>query len=230
MSGVSYSGVSLVTGVSGGTGVSGSGLIWVPGGGSPDVGTTWNPSDIGSMGVTALTNGNLTGINQGVNAPWDMVRATASHSTGKRYYEVLMVNDGIADSGGGYRIIGIATSQANLNHYLGVDAYGWGWQYTKSPAVKANNASLPTYGTYVNEGATPNLVVGILCDLDAGTLEFFRDNVSQGVAYNTGIAGVTMFPAAGCYSGGTGSGFGFTAKFARSTWTYGSTDYKQWGE
>jgi len=54
---------------------------------------------------------------------------------------------------------------------------------------KLNGATVTTYGaTY-----TTNDVIGVAVDLGAGTLEFYKNNTSQGVAFSSGVSG-TIFP------------------------------------
>jgi hypothetical protein len=187
----------------------------------PDVLTAWNPADIGSMGASPLTNGNLTVSNNGVNSQWDMVRATASASSGARYYETVLDT---TDAGSGFAMVGVAKAAAGLTSFVGADANGWAWQHSRNagPLRFTGNASV-AYGSVALTGVT----IGILLDIDAGTLTFFRNGVSQGVAYSA-LSG-TFLPAASGYRG-SGVPYPITARFARSTWLYGLAGYKQWGE
>jgi hypothetical protein len=76
---------------------------------------TWNPSDKGAN--ITLSNGNLDA--EGSGAIYHAVRATTSHSTGKRYYEVLIV-------AGSVGIPGYADSGASLTTFIGNSNIGAG--------------------------------------------------------------------------------------------------------
>lgn len=143
----------------------------------PSVYATWNPADKGS-GVT-LSGGNLTAACTGFNT---MVRGTIGKSSGKWYWEVTVV---AADGFG--PVVGIATAAASVNNFLGSDASGFG--YYGGTGNKYTAGSPNAYGATLANGD----VVGIALDLDAGTLTFYKNHVSQGVAF-TGLVG-TFYPA-----------------------------------
>ena len=155
---------------------------------------TWNPSDKGA--AVTLSNGNLT-----ASAGSDMVRATISKSSGKWYWEVTF------DSLAGLTL-GIATSSATLTSYLGSDANGW--SYYSENGNKINNATQEAYGASYIAGA----VIGIALNADDNEITFYKNNVSQGVAY-TGLTG-TYFAALG---DGTIGGVG-VANFGATALTY----------
>jgi hypothetical protein len=110
---------------------------------------TWNPSDK-SYRIT-LSGGNLTTIS---NTNWGSVRATASKTSGKFYWEIL-VN---AESDGG-NDIGIGTSSANLETYIEI-----------STTYSAGNGALDhVYNT--------GDLIGVVWDLANKTLDFYQNNV-----------------------------------------------------
>jgi hypothetical protein len=106
-------------------------------------------------------------------------------SSGKWYYEAT-VNSGAMQ-------IGIAKAGVNLDYFLGVDSRGWGWR--NSGDAWNNNVSKP-YGAAYTTGD----VIGCALDVDAGTLEFYKNGASQGVAF-TGLSG-EFFPGIGDASSG----------------------------
>lgn len=156
---------------------------------------TWNPSDKGA-GMT-LSNGNLTAAVGTVS----MVRSTQSMSSGKWYWEVTRVS-------GADFVTGVAKSGASLTTALGGDANGWG--YIGSNGNKYNSASSVAYGATIANGD----VVGVALDLDGGTLTFYKNGVSQGVAYS-GLSG-TFYAAFGSGNGGETC----TANFGATPFTY----------
>ena len=136
-----------------------------------------NPLDNYSAYI-ALQSGNLT-CNQTGND--SMVRATFGMTSGKWYWEATLGNTKAN--------VGIATQAANLANYLGSDAYGWGYY---SAGQKVNSGSTPSYGS----SFTTNDVIGVAFDADSGSLEFYKNGVSQGTAF-TGLTSGPYFPAQG---------------------------------
>jgi hypothetical protein len=143
---------------------------------------TWNALKKGAA-ITDLTNGNLDWLSTTVGANYtSMVLGTIGVASGKWYWEntvgsLLYVG------------VGIATDQVNLNTYPGGDAYSWSYLYN---AVTYNNGSVLSYGASYTTGD----VIGVALNLDAGTLTFYKNGVSQGVAYS-GLSGPTYFPMSG---------------------------------
>jgi hypothetical protein len=131
---------------------------------------TLNPLDKGTS--VAVSNGNLTPSIG--SAAWQTIRATmAFPTTGKWYVEALLGGS----SGNG--MVGIGKAAATLANYAGADANGW--SYNAGNGQKFNNATGAAYGaTYA-----PNDIIGVAFDADAGTLTFYKNNASQGVAYSS---------------------------------------------
>jgi hypothetical protein len=138
---------------------------------------TLNPLDKGAN--ISVTNGNLTAT---VTSTGGIVLSTFGVSSGKWYWEMER-------NGGTDCVIGIARASASKTAYLGSDANGWG--YIGGSGNKVNNASSAAYGTAYASG----VVVGVALDMDAGTVTFYRNGTSQGIAYS-GLTG-TIFPAFG---------------------------------
>jgi len=116
-------------------------------------------------------------------------RTTIAASSGKWYFEGTPFTINASASAIG----AIKTEDANGATYLGATAGGY--SYT-SGGLKANNASASAYGATYAAGD----VIGVALDLDAGTLEFFKNNVSQGIAYS-GLAGTFHFGVSAIGSG-----------------------------
>ena len=148
---------------------------------------TLNPLDKSTAGG-ATSNGNLNYA--ATQASWDMIRSTFGMSSGKWYWEVS-VDLSV------YGITGIAQSSVilqnnyfNLGQCYGYNAVG-GNKYSGTGGVTA-------YGASWNAS---NDICGVAFDADAGTLTFYKNGVSQGVAY-TGLSG-TYFPAQTVYETST---------------------------
>lgn len=133
---------------------------------------TLNPNyPIGSTAV--LSNGNLqstTGTTGLRTKP-----STIAVSSGKWYWEVTPT----ANSGGADYCIGIgATGYTADTGALGRTATEYSYVQNGN---KFNNNTAAAYGaTY-----TTNDVIGVALDLDNGTLTFYKNNTSQGVAYSS---------------------------------------------
>lgn len=140
---------------------------------------TWNPS-AKNANVT-LSGGNLTAVTSIANN--SAVQATIGKSSGKWYWEITGANNvGIGDS-----------AQTFVNgDYPGSQTTTYGYNKT---AIKINNGSSSAYGATF----TGSDVIGVALDMDAGTLEFLKNNVSQGVAF-TGLSG-TFFPSCSVFAG-----------------------------
>ena len=126
-----------------------------------------------SGGVGTLTEGNL--VYQGASSQWESKIGTIGVSSGKWYYEVNPIS-GSSTQGIFYGIINM--SDIYLNSYLG--NYGNTWGYYGLNGAKYNNASGVSYGATVADGD----IVGVALDVDAGTLTFYKNGVSQGVAFS----------------------------------------------
>jgi hypothetical protein len=138
----------------------------------------------------SVSNGNLKCTYSGSDTYYTR-RGTIGVSSGKYYFEYYC--DAINSTTRGWG--GIATAQAALNNYVGVDAYGYGYSYGAS---SVNNNSFVSYGATYTTGD----VIGVAFDADAGTLTFYKNGTSQGTAF-TGIPAGTYFPAFTCFAGGT---------------------------
>jgi hypothetical protein len=182
-----------------------------PAGGSPP--TSWNSSDK-SANIT-LTNSNLTAA--GTVAGFSSVRAVASHSTGKFYYEIhLDTNPSGEDV-----IAGITNSTFNVSggNFVGQDNNGIGFDPDAS-LTWLNNVNVAAPHGVIND------VLGIAVDIGGTT---FQCNINGGAftsrSFTTMVAG-PYFPCVALASIGTT----ITTRFASGSWT-GSPPaggYVQW--
>jgi hypothetical protein len=161
---------------------------------------TLNPADKNANMV--LSNSDLTGTGQVGNAAWQGVRSTVSKTSGKWYWEITL-NQVNANA----MMLGVGSSGAALTNFVGSDVNGWGYYQT---GQKFHTNSSASYGASYATGD----IIGVALDLDAGTLTFYKNGVSQGQAY-TGITG-TIF-AMFSMKGGTPP-CGVTVNFGASAW------------
>jgi hypothetical protein len=155
---------------------------------------TWSTTDKGSN-VTLSGSNLVAAFTASSNV---MVRATDSRSSGKYYWEITVTAAAV--------LVGIAKSGATLNNFLGQDANGWAYQPSTGNKITGNVSS--SYGATFTTGD----VIGVALDATAGTLTFYKNGVSQGVAFS-GLSG-TFYPAVSGNTSGTGTAtanFGATA-------------------
>jgi hypothetical protein len=156
-----------------------------------------NPLDV--YGSTTLSNGNLDASLSTTGQ--SVAVGTISVASGKWYWEVAPV-------AGGQWNIGIAnTSAANKS---GFAADGW---YYYADGRKLNAGSYTGYGSSFTGGD----IIGVALDMDTGSITFYKNNVSQGVAFNTGIAGKLIQPALNISATAT---YTFTANFGQRAFAY----------
>jgi len=141
-----------------------------------------------SANVT-LANGNLD-VSQSAQG---CAVSTIGMSSQKWYAEYLFVS--------GYASVGICTGALNAAVFLGTEQYGWSY---------ASNGYLyhgSGYGTAYGASYSAGDIIGVAFDATNGTLTFYKNNTSQGVAF-TGLTTGPYFFAAANDSG-------------QSTWNFG---------
>lgn len=160
---------------------------------------TLNP--LNNPGASSLSNGNLdvTTASSGNGR----VSGTLAVSNGKWYWEVTPTN--LATN----CFVGIASSSEFTANYPGSTSASYG--YVDGTGNKYNNGVAAAYGaTYV-----ANDVIGVALDLDAGTIVFYKNGVSQGTAYS-GLSGSFVSALS---DGGTGQSV-FTVNFGQRPFAY----------
>jgi len=142
---------------------------WIPYNTAGDVGALWrgnyctfNP--LQNNGT--LTNGNLTLSTS--TSTTNVTAGTIGVSSGKWYWEW------VASSNGGIASIGISL-------YPGTTVLGDYYLYQADTGNKDSLAGVVSYGATYTTGD----VMGVALDLDNGTLTFYKNNTSQGVAYTS---------------------------------------------
>jgi len=132
---------------------------------------TWNP--LVNPGGGTLSDGNLQVVT--ANSGFGGVTGTVAISSGKWYWEVT------ATAASTSILVGIYASSEYTVTYPGGTATSYSYAST---AEKSNNGSASAYGATF----TTNDVIGVALDLNAGTLVFYKNGVSQGTAFS-GLAG-----------------------------------------
>ena len=135
---------------------------------------TLNPLAKGSS--LNLSNGNLTAT-KSASGYHSTLSTITTPTTGKWFYEVE------SNVSGNNLVIGIARDDFNQDAHLSsyIDKDSNGYIYRASDGNKSNNDSASSYGDSYTSGD----VVGVALDLDAGTLTFYKNGVSQGVAFSS---------------------------------------------
>jgi hypothetical protein len=159
---------------------------------------TWDSVNKGS-GVT-LSNGNLTAT---ISNYYSTVRATISRNSGKWYWEIRCDSLSNAEIGIVNSTAGVGKTYDNINAMYYYSYNGSKWNGTSSP-----------YGTTYTTGN----VISVLLDLDNGTIEFWKNGVSQGVAFTNVKSLGEVYPAVTSASGAVGGTF--TANFGASPFVY----------
>ena len=163
---------------------------------------TWDTVNKGS-GVT-LSNGNLTATKTVVNN-WANSNVYASKLVkyGKFYAEVTVGSVASTD----FLHIGVSTINTEQTQQFPYNVAGYGYLNNGN---KVNNASVVAYGASYTTGDK----IGVLYDYTTGQLTFYKNGVSQGVAY-TLIAGTPVYLAVSQYSTGN-----ITVNYGASSFAY----------
>jgi hypothetical protein len=165
---------------------------------------TWNPLRNDQNAV--LTNGNLDLSTAGSVARYGTY-TTIGVTSAKWYWEITAG----ALSTDGYNV-GIASASKSATSALGSDTDSY--IYLVAGTKRTNNVTL-SYGASYTAGD----VIGVALDLDAGTLTFYKNGVSQGTAY-TSIPTNTWFPTVADDATGSTTGSSFIANFGQRPFAY----------
>jgi len=160
-----------------------------------------------------LKQGNLYYTN---GANWfNGVTGTQSFSAGKWYWEVRPT--------GSYWFIGIQDVDSEQTANSANGAYKW--TYAQN-AKKYNNT------TYVDYGATyaSTDIIGVAYDADNGTLTFYKNGSSQGVAYSGLDTSKRYAPFVNSYGSAMALNFGQDGDFAGTVTAQGNADGNGYGD
>jgi hypothetical protein len=187
---------------------SGNGNNWTPNNISLTAGSTYDSlTDVPTLTSATVANyavlnplqngaGTLSGANLNLLGPsvaWGTRLGTIAVTSGKWYFEVTP-KSGSVSSGIHFGL----TQNTAPTGFLGQNANGY--SYYGYDGQKYNNNAGVAYGATVAD----NDVVGIAFDATAGSVTFYKNNVSQGVAFSSLAAG-TWFLGVSCYNIATAS-------------------------
>jgi len=169
---------------------------------------TMNPLSMDTAAYT-LSNANLNFAGSRTATATYYARSTIGVSSGKWYWEITPTDVG----GGPNIIVGIqdaSTTATTGSANLLLNGYGYG-----ADGYKNNTAGQTAgYGATWTNGD----VIGVALDLDAGTITFYKNNTSQGVAYSS-ISG-TYCPVISMSTGGVARTIAGSINFGQRPFTY----------
>ena len=162
------------------------------GGGPTITPITWNPSDKNAL--LSLDEADKRAYST-TSGTWRGVRSATSFTTGG-VGDLMIEVERLASAN---VIVGFMKSTGSLadSAFVGSDANGWG--YYASNGNKFNNGTGSAYGASLAAGDKFRAKINA-----AGDIEFFKNGVSQGVAF-TGLSG-TFYPAVSVFDFAAGSG------------------------
>ena len=178
-----------------------------------DVPTAWG-TDTGVGGTVRGNYATLNPLNKGTNATitnGNLDYTSNSSIRDTRVYSSIGMSSGkwyceyVPTAGAtNLPVVGIALSTESPNSagYVGFTSGSYG--YYANNGAKLNNDVSTAYGSSYGL----NDIIGIAFDADAGTLTYYKNGVTQGVAF-TGIPAGTYFFAEGDYTGSYSATFNF---------------------
>lgn len=156
-----------------------------------------------SGGGGALSNGNLKAVSSGAGSFAVSHGGSIGVTSGKWYWEVL-----VEATNGAYPYIGICAGGAKFESDE-ARLVSTTMQYM-ADGVKDTGGTTSAYGA----AYTTNDVIGVALDMDAGTITFYKNSVSQGTAFSSGLA-TTAIPKVALYNGA-----GVTFNFGQRPFAY----------
>jgi hypothetical protein len=136
----------------------------------------WDSSNKGSRIVLSNSDKSATSSNTSGHR-WNSVYAKTEVSSGTHTWEVTMTSFDASASNTWEFVIGVGHTRNNKTTYCtsGGRAYG----YIAENGHKANSGSSTSYGSTYGL----NDVIKVVLDMSTGYLTFYKNNISQGVAF-----------------------------------------------
>jgi hypothetical protein len=141
----------------------------------------WNPDDCYWAGIIIGAQDGRSIYNNFASGGGASVRGSASHSSGKFYFEFIV---GVVS--GVYPGCGVGDSSASLTNFAGSDTHAW--------AMYADGNARHNSATTAGSSYAAGDIIGVAVDFTAstGSIKFLKNNVSN-VTYGSLTLG-TMFP------------------------------------
>lgn len=161
-----------------------------------------------------ISNGNLYGSLSGQINGGGGMRGSIGVSFGKWYWEVTA---GTVPSARPYLYIGVdKTTEGNVSALNNVGTGSLASSYIYFPSYKQNSGSSSLYGASFTTGD----IIGVALDLDSGNLTFYKNGVSQGIAFS-GLSG-NFSPSFGLYTDAASSpmSMNFNVNFGQKAFTF----------
>jgi len=137
---------------------------------------TFNPLDVTKGTATTFSNGNTTTMhNDGGNGAVTASRSTLGYSSGKWYWEAKCISTG-GDIRTGIISMSSTDYSNNTNPYSNNECYNYKQNGKKGSSGQTDTNYANTY--------TAGDIIGIAHDADSGSLTFYKNSVSQGVAFS----------------------------------------------
>jgi len=157
--------------------------------------------------VPTISNANLTVTQASTVASCIGTATMGVTASGKYYWEATFVSG----SGSNNSFLGVVAGQLQNTSAADLGYYSNEYAYMSGNGNKYTNNTSAAYGSSYTSGD----VIGFALDLDAGTLTFYKNNTSQGVAFSSLSASETYFPAFDTYYNNT-----FAYNFGQRPFTY----------
>ena len=179
-----------------------------------DVPTQWADAGNGRGNYAVLSpidnnNGTLSSGNLNLSIPAGTASSAFGNfamTVGKWYWEVTPTNGSVFSS-----LIGVSDQSAAATNRSYTTANGWGYY---SNAQTYYNNTPASYGATF----TTNDVIGVAYDADIGSLSFYKNGVSQGVAFSTNLFGKPIIPA--FFNGTSSNAQTFVVNFGQRPFSY----------
>lgn len=140
----------------------------------------------------------VTRVNSGLTYGWASAKNSLNFTSGKWYWEVS-IDSASATAGTNYIMIGIGNAGAGIQSFVGADTNGWAY-YNQGGSPNTQTQYRNNVGTAYGSGTFgQGDVIGVLVDMTALTLTFYKNNVSQG---NISITAGTYYPMVSLYTEG----------------------------
>lgn len=147
----------------------------------------WSPTDKGDVASVSLAGKRVT------TSTAQGIRGTTGKSSGKWYFEFKIIQTESVGSVTTSPVIGIGTKQTSLYSpwATGLQMLAWYCESSASNLIFGQSQPRPTYGTAFVVGSN----VGVALDMSNRQLQFYRNNVPQGILnLDTYTNGTEFYP------------------------------------